>query len=69
MLANSTAKEPAIVDDALGDPKWATAMDSEHQALTRNHTWHLVPKPKGKNVIGCKWVYKIKHKVDGSIDR
>lgn len=68
MHANSTAEEPATVDDALGDPKWFAAMDSEHQALLRNHTWHLVPKPKGKNIIGCK-VYKVKHKADGSIDR
>jgi histone deacetylase 1/2 len=44
-------------------------MDAEHQALLRNNTWHLVPPPKGKNVIGCKWVYKVKRKANGSIDR
>ena len=44
-------------------------MDAEHQALIRNHTWHLVPNLKGKNIIGCKWVYKVKRKADGSIDR
>lgn len=42
---------------------------SEHQALMRNKTWHLVHPPKGKNIIGCKWVYKIKRKSDGTIDR
>lgn len=36
------------------------AMNSEHQALMRNKTRRLVPRPKGKNIIGCKWVYKIK---------
>jgi histone deacetylase 1/2 len=35
----------------------------------KNKTWHLVPPPKGKNIIGCKWVYKIKKKTNGSIDR
>jgi histone deacetylase 1/2 len=44
-------------------------MDVEHQALVRNKTWHLVPPPKGKNIIGCKWVYKVKWKADGTIDR
>jgi histone deacetylase 1/2 len=29
----------------------------------------LVPRPKGKNIIGCKWVYKVKRKADGSVDR
>jgi len=44
-------------------------MDAEHQALVRNRTWHLVPPPRGKNIIGCKWVYKVKRKADGSVDR
>ena len=44
-------------------------MDSEHQALLRNKTWHPVPPSEGKNIIGCKWVYKIKRKADGTIDR
>ena len=35
----------------------------------RNKTWHLVPNRKGKNIIDCKWVYRIKKKADGSIDR
>jgi histone deacetylase 1/2 len=43
-------------------------MNSEHQALLQNRTWHLVPRPKSKNIIGCKWVYKIKRKADGTID-
>lgn len=32
-------------------------------------TWHLVRPPKGKNIIDYKWVYKVKRKVDGTIDR
>jgi hypothetical protein len=31
--------------------------------------WHLVPRPKGKNIIRCKWVYKVKRKADGTIDQ
>src|SRR3954469_9873867 len=44
-------------------------MDEEYSALMRNKTWHLVPKQRGKNIIDCKWVYKVKKKADGSIDR
>jgi histone deacetylase 1/2 len=61
--------EPAMLSEALGDKNWVSAMNSEHQALLRNQTWHLVPHPKGKNVIGCKWVYKIKRMAYGTIDR
>jgi hypothetical protein len=45
------------------------AMDEEHRALIQNGTWHLVPPPRGKNVIDCKWVYKIKRKANGDIER
>jgi histone deacetylase 1/2 len=44
-------------------------MQDEYDALLRNHTWHLVPYKKGANLIDCKWVFKIKRKSDGTIDR
>jgi len=44
-------------------------MQLEHDALMKNKTWHLVPPQKGMNIIGCKWVYKVKRKADGSLDR
>ena len=57
------------MNSALDDPKWKKAMDEEYSALMRNKTWHLVPNQKGKNIVDCKWVYRIKKKADGSIDR
>jgi hypothetical protein len=44
-------------------------MDLEYNALMNNNTWKLVPYQQGKNIIDCKWVYKIKRNADGSIDR
>jgi hypothetical protein len=41
-------------------------MDSEYHALKK--TWHQVPAEQGRNIIDCKWVYKIKRKVDGSLE-
>ena len=61
--------EPTCFDDAVGDAKWEKAMDEEMAALDANETWDLVPLPKDKNVIGCKWVYKVKHNADGSVSR
>jgi hypothetical protein len=44
-------------------------MHSELQALKDNGTWSFTPLPAGKTPIGCRWVFKIKHKSDGSIER
>ena len=61
--------EPTRLDDALGDLWWKHAMDEEYAALMKNKTWHLVPYQKGRNIIDCKWVYRVKKKADGSIDK
>jgi histone deacetylase 1/2 len=68
-VATTSSDEPSTVAAALENKNWVAAMDIEYQALLRNKTWKLVPKPKDKNIIGCKWVYKIKKKAYGTIDR
>jgi hypothetical protein len=44
-------------------------MDREMATLEEAHTWRMVPRPLGKNIVGSKWVFRIKHKADGSIDK
>ena len=39
------------------------------EALLKNQTWTLVQLPKGKKTVGCRWVFSVKHKADGSIER
>lgn len=41
----------------------------EIEALEKNQTWDLVKKPEGKVPIGCKWVFTVKYKSNGSIER
>ena len=43
-------------------------MKEELDALSKNHTWDLVTLPPGKSMVGCKWIYKIKTRSDGSIE-
>lgn len=50
-------------------PAWQQAMTQEFEASYANDTWEMVTLPEGKKAISCKWVYKIKHKVDGSVER
>lgn len=54
MLGSAAVGELASIEEALGDEKWVTVIDTEHAALLKNKTWHLVPPSKGRNVIGCK---------------
>jgi hypothetical protein len=59
---------PTNIHEALTNPKWTQAVKEEMEALQKNGTWTLVPLPKGKKTVGCRWVFSIKHKADSSID-
>nr|KAJ0203892.1 hypothetical protein LSAT_V11C500272260 [Lactuca sativa] len=60
--------EPTTHTQAQKDPQWRQAMEAEFNALIHNQTWELVP-PKSHHPIGCDWVFRIKRKPDGSIDK
>lgn len=64
-----STKEPKGYKSAFKNPQWLMAMRDEIAALHQNKTWSLVPRPLGSNVVGSKWVYRIKYNYDGSIER
>jgi hypothetical protein len=41
----------------------------ECQSIIKNDVWEIVPRPKDKDVVSSKWLFKIKHVVDGSIEK
>ncbi|GAA0155832.1 transmembrane signal receptor [Lithospermum erythrorhizon] len=61
--------EPTTYTQASKDPRWLEAMKKELTALTTNGTWEFTNLPAGKKVISCKWIYKVKLKSDGSLER
>ncbi|KAH9751848.1 retrovirus-related pol polyprotein from transposon RE1 [Citrus sinensis] len=65
----SAVSIPNSVQEALKDPKWKVAMNDEMRSLQKNQTWELVDLPPGKKPVGCRWIYTIKYKADGSIER
>jgi hypothetical protein len=65
----SSTHIPGDIREALSSPEWSQAIMTEMEALNKNHTWSLVPLPKGKRTVGCRWVFSIKHKADGTIER
>ncbi|GKU86114.1 hypothetical protein SLEP1_g683 [Rubroshorea leprosula] len=49
--------------------EWENSMKEEIDSIKKNNTWELVDKPEGKTPIGVKWVYRVKYKVDGSVQK
>jgi hypothetical protein len=63
---------PTSIKDALDGPnveKWKLAIQVELKFLKANKTWEITTLPKGRIPISSKWVFKIKTKSDGSIDK
>lgn len=61
--------EPKTYEEAYKDDNWLNVMNSELEELAINGTWKLVDLPPNVTPIGSRWVYKIKHKVDDTIER
>jgi hypothetical protein len=61
--------EPTSYTAASKHPAWRAAMNTEFTALLYNGTWKLVPPKPNMNLVGCKWVFRIKRKADGSTER
>ncbi|GJW11034.1 zinc finger, CCHC-type containing protein [Tanacetum coccineum] len=48
---------------------WKEAIDAEIGSINENNTWVLSDLPPGCKPLGCKWIFKRKMKVDGTIDK
>uniref|UniRef100_A0A2N9HTU8 Reverse transcriptase Ty1/copia-type domain-containing protein n=1 Tax=Fagus sylvatica TaxID=28930 RepID=A0A2N9HTU8_FAGSY len=70
--SGSDVDEPAFFSEALHSPnkdEWITAMQEEMNSMDKNNVWELVDLSPRRKTIGNKWVLKVKHKADGSINR
>ena len=43
--------------------------NEEYQSIMKNGVWEIIPRPEDRSVVTSKWIYKIKHAADGSIDK
>ena len=66
-------KPPPSYEKAAQDPEWVTSMQNEHSELLKSKTWIYVSRNdkrvKGRKPTGSRWVYTIKYKRDGSIEK
>lgn len=58
-----------VYTEAAKDEGWVQAMQSELDAFENNDTWELTYFLEGKVAINSKWVYKLKFKLNGEIDK
>ena len=68
----SEIDEPSTIQEAKSSDhaaEWKVATDAEYNSLIENKTWKSVELPPGRKAIGCKWLFKLKHDVDGRVER
>jgi hypothetical protein len=66
LMCDLLEEEPTYFEESIQRKEWTDAMTEEYQSIMKNEVWEIVPKPKNKDVVSSKWLFKIKHDVDGS---
>lgn len=69
IAAVDSVKIPSSVEEALQNKNWVQAMDEEMRALEKNGTWEIIERKRDKSPVGCRWIYTVKYKSDGTLDR
>ena len=56
LMSKCIVKEPYSFEEAVEDPAWVDAMVEEYDSIVRNSAWDIVPRSKGKLVVGLRWI-------------
>ncbi|GJW65041.1 ribonuclease H-like domain-containing protein [Tanacetum coccineum] len=64
---SSVSPVPRSYHEVFNDVNWHSAMQDEYNALIKNSTWTLVPRPPDVNVVWCMWVFCHKYLADGTL--
>ena len=67
-MSTIVQSEACTFEEAMKHQVWKDAMNEEYESIMKNDVWDVVPRPKDKFVVTSKWLYKIKHGVDGSVE-
>jgi hypothetical protein len=69
LMSNISDVEPSSFDEANKLQVWKDSMLEEYRSILKNNVWDIVRWPKDKSVVSSKWIYKIKHIADGSVEK
>ena len=67
-MSHINDSDPSIFEEVVEHQVWKYVMMSEYQSIMKNDFLDIVPRPEGKSMVTSKWILKIKHGVDGSIE-
>jgi hypothetical protein len=69
LICDLPDEEPTCSEEAIQRKEWADAMTEEYQSIMKNEVWEIVPRSKNKDGVSYKWLFKIKHAANGSIEK
>lgn len=69
LMSSLLDSEPSTYDEASKHPCWRDAMIEEYESIMHNDVWEIVSRPEGKSVVTSRWIFKIKHAANGSIEK
>jgi hypothetical protein len=68
-MSNISDAEPSSFEEADKLQVWKDAILEECTSIIKNNVWDIVPRPKDKSLVSSKWIYKIKHAANWSVEK
>ena len=61
--------EPSNFEEDAQNDVWKEAMVEEYDSIMKNQVWEVLPRPEGKKVVGSRWIYKVNHAANKSVEK
>jgi len=69
LMSNIIDSKPSTFQEAVEKPEWKDAMMEEYHSIMKNDIWKVISRLEEKSIVNSRWIYKIKHAADDSIDK
>ena len=69
LVARLRDSEPSTFEEASQHYVWQDVMMDKYHSVIKYDVWEIVPRPEGKSVVTSRWLYKLKHAADGSVEK
>jgi hypothetical protein len=69
LICDLQDEEPTCSEEAIQRKEWEDAMIEEYQSIMKNKVWEIVPRSKNKDGVSYRWLFKIKHAANRSIEK